>query len=252
MKVFSVYGPTMSGKTTTIENIIRELKKRGKKVGSVKNIHFEKFSLDDEGTNTWRHKEAGSEMVVARGPAETDVLVPRQLGMDRVLDFFNQEYDYVVIEGVADTNLPKVLCADNLADLESRLNDLVFVISGCISNQLTEHKGIPVLNALAAVEKLVDLIEERVTDVMPFIYGLEQCRACGSDCRGFVVQTLKKEKAREDCVYVKNVVSVMVGQSEIKVDVLFERKLKGIIEDLAAGLDSYNAEDEIQIRIRKQ
>ncbi|OPX86457.1 MAG: Molybdopterin guanine dinucleotide synthesis protein B [Pelotomaculum sp. PtaB.Bin104] len=252
MKVFSVFGPTRSGKTATIEKIIGELKRRGKRVGSVKNIHFEKFCLDDEGTNTWRHKAAGSEMVVARGLAETDVLVPRQLGIDRILGFFNHEYDYVIVEGVADTILPKVLCAGNLEDLESRLNDLVFMISGCISNQLTEYKGIPVLNGVTAVEKLVDLIEDQVSEVMPFVYGLEQCRGCGSDCRGFVVRTLKKERVREDCVYVKNIVSVMIGQRELKIDSLFERKLKSIIEDFVFRLDSYNPNDEIQITIRKQ
>ena len=36
-------------------------------MGSVKNIHFEQFTLDMEGSNTWRHKQAGSELVVARG-----------------------------------------------------------------------------------------------------------------------------------------------------------------------------------------
>jgi hypothetical protein len=66
-----------------------------------------------------------------------------------------------------------------------------------------------------------------------------------------VARTLKKEKAREDCVYVKNEVSVMIGRREIKVDSLFERKLKSIIEDYAARLDGYNPDDEILISLRK-
>ena len=41
MKVFSVIGISKSGKTTTIENIIKELRKRNYSVGSVKEIHFE-------------------------------------------------------------------------------------------------------------------------------------------------------------------------------------------------------------------
>ncbi|MFA7550797.1 MAG: molybdopterin-guanine dinucleotide biosynthesis protein MobB, partial [Sedimentibacter sp.] len=60
MKVFSVIGITKSGKTTTIENIIKELLKRNYTVGSVKEIHFEQFKMDPEGTNTFRHKTAGS------------------------------------------------------------------------------------------------------------------------------------------------------------------------------------------------
>ncbi|HCS10941.1 MAG TPA: molybdopterin-guanine dinucleotide biosynthesis protein, partial [Clostridiales bacterium] len=54
MKVFSVIGITKSGKTTTIENIIKELRKRNYTVGSVKEIHFEEFKMDVEGTNTHR------------------------------------------------------------------------------------------------------------------------------------------------------------------------------------------------------
>lgn len=58
------------------------------------------------GSNTWRHKQAGSEMIVARGFKETDILIPRHLGIDKILCYF--DHDYVVIEGVADTILPKI------------------------------------------------------------------------------------------------------------------------------------------------
>ena len=40
MKVFSVIGLSKSGKTTTIENIIKELRRRNYTVGSVKEIHL--------------------------------------------------------------------------------------------------------------------------------------------------------------------------------------------------------------------
>lgn len=56
MKVLSVIGTSKTGKTTIIENIIRELRRRRYTVGSVKDIHFEKFAMDTEGTNTDRHK----------------------------------------------------------------------------------------------------------------------------------------------------------------------------------------------------
>ncbi|MEG0019166.1 MAG: molybdopterin-guanine dinucleotide biosynthesis protein MobB, partial [Oscillospiraceae bacterium] len=67
MRIFTVRGITKSGKTTTIEKVISELKKRGYSVGSVKEIHYKQFKIDPEGTNTDRHKKAGSELVTARG-----------------------------------------------------------------------------------------------------------------------------------------------------------------------------------------
>ena len=45
-------------------------------------------------------------MIVARGFKETDILIPRHLGIDKILCYF--DHDYVVIEGVADTILPKI------------------------------------------------------------------------------------------------------------------------------------------------
>ncbi|MCL0076168.1 molybdopterin-guanine dinucleotide biosynthesis protein MobB, partial [Dehalococcoidia bacterium] len=103
MKAFSVIGITQSGKTTTIENIIRGLKKRRYSVGSVKEIHFEEFAIDQEGTNTYRHRVAGSELVTARGYYETDILFPEQLSMEQILRFYEQ--DYIVLEGVTDCNV---------------------------------------------------------------------------------------------------------------------------------------------------
>ena len=41
MKVIKVQGTTKTGKTTTVEAVIRELRHRGYTVGSVKKIHYE-------------------------------------------------------------------------------------------------------------------------------------------------------------------------------------------------------------------
>jgi molybdopterin-guanine dinucleotide biosynthesis protein B len=249
MKAFSVFGVSQSGKTTTIENIIGELKKRGYSVGSVKNIHFEDFFLDVEGSNTWRHKQAGSEMIVARGFKETDIIVPQRWPIDRILRYF--DHDYVVIEGVSGTILPKILCGSNFEEIDERLNDLVFAISGRISNQIAEYHGLPVISSITDTGKLVDLIEEKVTDIMPFVDGFEQCGACGSNCRELAVKILKGEAARSDCVFVKTRATVTAGQKEIAVDSWLEAKLEAFLAVLYSKLDSYDAGEQIKISVRK-
>lgn len=67
MRIFSVSGISKSGKTTTIEEIIKELRRRRYTVGSIKDIHFEAFAIDGPSTNTARHRRAGSELVTAWG-----------------------------------------------------------------------------------------------------------------------------------------------------------------------------------------
>ncbi|MCL2817836.1 MAG: molybdopterin-guanine dinucleotide biosynthesis protein B [Clostridiales bacterium] len=159
MKVFAIFGVSGSGKTTTAENVIRELVSRGYSVGSVKDIHFESFAIDTPGSNTHRHKMAGSSLVIARGPYETDVLIPERLPLAEILKFFN--HDFVVVEGCNEEPLPKILAARSLAEIEERLDEWVFAISGQFSNENRQCQGLPVINAVSDAALLVDLVEKR-------------------------------------------------------------------------------------------
>ncbi|HCF50628.1 MAG TPA: molybdopterin-guanine dinucleotide biosynthesis protein B [Syntrophomonas sp.] len=162
MKVLSIIGPSKSGKTTTIEAIIPELRRRGYSVGSVKDIHFQGFAMDEEGTNTHRHKMAGSQLVTARGLYETDVMFPQRLSLERILSFY--DHDFVLLEGAYDFLGPGIIAAHSESEIEERLRPEIFAVSGQISHHLAEYKGLPVINAVTAAARLADLIEAMVTD----------------------------------------------------------------------------------------
>lgn len=165
MKVISVYGYSKSGKTTTVECLIRELVRRGYTVGSVKEIHFEEFTIDTEGSNTDRHRKAGAELVTARGLYETDILFREKLPVQEILKFYKQ--DYVILEGVTDFDVPKILCAANLEDVKKRMDPGVFMLSGVIANEITEYDGLSVINATREIERLTDLVELKAKDCIP-------------------------------------------------------------------------------------
>jgi len=162
LKVFAVYGYSKSGKTTTIECLIKELLRRHYTVGTVKEIHFESFAIDTAGSNTDRHRKAGAELVTARGLNETDILFKERLPMQEILKFYTQ--DFVILEGVTDFDAPKILCASDLDDVAKRINPSVFAISGVISNDTDCYENLPVINALKDIEKLADLVEKTVKD----------------------------------------------------------------------------------------
>lgn len=162
MKVISVVGITQSGKTTTIENIIGELKRRKYRVGSVKEIHFEDFQIDTDGSNTDRHKKAGSELVTARGYYETDILFQEKLSMEKILAFY--DHDFVILEGVSESEFPKIITAHDLEGIEVKLDETAFAISGRISAEISDYKGLPAINSLTNIEALVDLIEDKALD----------------------------------------------------------------------------------------
>jgi molybdopterin-guanine dinucleotide biosynthesis protein B len=54
--IISVVGKSQSGKTTLIEKLIPELKKRGYRIGTVKHT-FHEFDMDKKGKDSWRHKQ---------------------------------------------------------------------------------------------------------------------------------------------------------------------------------------------------
>jgi len=157
MKVFCVCGESKSGKTTTIEKIIGELKDRGYSVASIKDIHAENFSFDTPGTNTWRHVKAGSDMVVGRGIAETALMLPERMEIPALLKWF--DHDFIIIEGGREECFPKILTVKSAQEIDERLDGSIFAISGVASGQNIAIEGIPVLNALTEVEKIVDIIE---------------------------------------------------------------------------------------------
>ncbi|MGI6658193.1 MAG: molybdopterin-guanine dinucleotide biosynthesis protein MobB [Dethiobacteraceae bacterium] len=247
MKVFSVFGITKSGKTTTIENIIAELRKRRYSVGSVKEIHFEKFAIDTEGTNTDRHKKAGSQLVTARGIYETDVLFPRQLAINDILNFY--DHDYVVLEGVTDTCAPKIVTAHNTEEVDERLDDTVFAISGRLANSMQEYRGLPVINPITEREKLVDLIEEKVFTRLPDV-APECCAACGMSCTELAAGILKGTAKREDCVISDGSIILTIDGREIDIVPFVQKLLYNAVTGVAKELDGYRHNGEIVVKIK--
>ena len=62
-KIFAVSGIKNSGKTTLIEKIVTALSHEGYRVGVIKHDGHE-FKADHEGTDSYRHKQAGATSVI--------------------------------------------------------------------------------------------------------------------------------------------------------------------------------------------
>lgn len=246
MKAFTVNGITKSGKTTTIEQIIRELKKRGYSVGSVKEIHYEKFKIDTEGTNTDRHKKAGSEIVSARGMFETDILYQEMLPIYKLLSFY--DHDYVVLEGVNDVNAPKIITAHDVQGIELKMDYKAFMISGVIAEGMTEYKGFPVINCLTEIEKLVDMIEEKVPELMPD-FDADCCTECGLDCHTMLTKILSGEKEREDCVVDKGNIKLVINGKDVKMVPFVKNILTNAVMGVLKELQGYEKGADIKISI---
>jgi len=246
MKAFSVIGITKTGKTTTIENIIRGLKKRNYSVGSIKEIHFDSFAIDNPGTNTDLHRQAGSELVTARGYHETDIMFPSKLTIEDILRYYDQ--DYVIMEGVKDYNIPKIACADKEDELEKVFDRSVFAISGKIGAKLNEFKGTVAIDPISEAERLVDLIEEKVFDILPD-FPITCCRGCGFGCRELCCRILEGKSKRGDCIISDSNIKLAIDGREIDMVPFVQDILKGTLEGVIKNLEGYRKGKTIEIKI---
>ncbi|MBN1280670.1 MAG: molybdopterin-guanine dinucleotide biosynthesis protein B [Candidatus Thermoplasmatota archaeon] len=107
--VYGVYGPSDSGKTRLVEQLVTTFTKDGYSVATVKQTH-KAISLDMAHKDTWRHHAAGARLVVFSSASETVFLVHHRLDsstiLQRVHDFGG--IDLVLVEGARDPSIPKI------------------------------------------------------------------------------------------------------------------------------------------------
>jgi molybdopterin-guanine dinucleotide biosynthesis protein B len=107
--IISFVGKSSSGKTTLLEKVIAELKKRGHKVAIVKHSHH-KDDLDTAAKDTWRFTKAGSELSAIN--SLDHLAIYRR--MDEFFDpqdiakYVLWDFDIILTEGFKGSNYPKI------------------------------------------------------------------------------------------------------------------------------------------------
>ncbi len=106
--VISVVGKSQVGKTTLLERLIRELKGRGYRVGTIKH-DTHGFEVDTPGKDSWRHAQAGSDTVLISSPQRLALIkkVGRERSMDELLVYM-EDLDLVLTEGYKRGDKPKI------------------------------------------------------------------------------------------------------------------------------------------------
>ena len=105
--ILSIVGRSQSGKTTIIEKLIPELKKRGYRIGTIKHAHHG-FDIDKSGKDSWRHRHAGAETVVVASPGQIAMVKDDQSdSLDALLHYFDG-MDLIITEGYKAQSKPKI------------------------------------------------------------------------------------------------------------------------------------------------
>lgn len=117
MKIISVVGRSGSGKTTLIERMIPILRGHGMRVAVIKHDAHD-FSIDHEGKDTWRVREAGADEVIIASGSQMAYMRNLSAPME-VSGLIDQlaSPDVVILEGYKRLNFPKLVVLRDAAEL---------------------------------------------------------------------------------------------------------------------------------------
>jgi len=107
--IVSIVGKSKSGKTTLMEELIRELKSRGYRVGTIKHTP-QGMTFDKSDKDSWRHIQAGSESTVISSTDRVVLIKPvtQALTLDEVAHLVGEDCDIILTEGFKQDNAPKI------------------------------------------------------------------------------------------------------------------------------------------------
>jgi molybdopterin-guanine dinucleotide biosynthesis adapter protein len=129
--VISFIGHSGIGKTTYLEKLIVEMKRRGYRVGVVKHdIHG--FEMDQPGKDTWRHTQAGAEVVCISSAKKFALLknLHQDMPLAELISYI-KDVDIIFIEGYKNHSAHRVEIFRQAAGLKplDRPEDLFAVIT---------------------------------------------------------------------------------------------------------------------------
>nr|MDA8216511.1 molybdopterin-guanine dinucleotide biosynthesis protein B [Dehalococcoidales bacterium] len=107
--IVSFVGKSNVGKTTFLEKVVAELKRRGYRVATIKH-HGHDFEIDQPGKDTWRLAQAGSDAVVISSPAKVALVgrTDHDLTPDEIEATLLHDVDIVITEGYKRGDKPKI------------------------------------------------------------------------------------------------------------------------------------------------
>ena len=228
MKIVSIVGRKNTGKTSLSVKVIDELTKRGYNVASVKHSHHS-IEMDKENTDTWKHKQAGANLVVGVG-STTFFNSRKEHDLNRILYLLKHfdNFDFVIVEGYKTYNYPKIATSSDVVDK--------YTIKQVDSFTITE-KG---------VSDLVDLIEEKGHDIIDTLFK----KNCGYNDGESIAKEIRegniKTEELDDVTSYLSIDGKVIGLNRFVSD-YFKQVNLGIINTL--NIKDYGVEDVEKIEL---
>ena len=232
-----VVGYHNTGKTTLVCELIERLRGQGYSVSTVKNIPKDGFSMDAEGTDTWRHGESGAGVVVASTSDETTFIMKTGMPLEDILRITDSmtSPDVIIVEGHKTEAIPKIVLGEMPIESEDdvRRYDPATDDFDCLFDYITET-----IEVKKTYNKLPGM----------------NCRKCGyNDCMEMAEAIFRGEKAISDCLMQEGFVRATVDGKEIPmgpfVQDIVSKTIFGMVASLK-GVDYTSIDADITIEIK--
>jgi molybdopterin-guanine dinucleotide biosynthesis protein MobB len=109
--VISVVAKSGTGKTSLLEKLIAELKRRGWRVGAMKHDAHQ-FDIDREGKDSWRLTQAGADTMLISSPVKVAMVKKNENMIEpsvaKIVDTYFTDVDIVLTEGFKKNHFPKI------------------------------------------------------------------------------------------------------------------------------------------------
>ena len=151
--IYSVVAFSGTGKTTLLEKLVAELKKRGLRIAVIKHDAHE-FNIDHEGKDSWRFTQAGADVTVVVSGSKAAIMENRPVPLETLLGKIT-DVDIILTEGYKSGAWPKIAVQRSASG-----KPLPIPVEECfaVMTDAPEHTG-PQVFGLDDVNGLVDLIQ---------------------------------------------------------------------------------------------
>lgn len=227
MRVIGVIGPKKSGKTTLICNILKELKKKGIDVATIKHSSHN-VEMDREGTDSYMFKKYSNATVLSTD-TKTAFFYD---GLDLYNILSKLDNEIVIIEGfkeqLKELNIPKILMVKGDDGLELGDSQTIMAIKDYKYN----------------IDEVVKKVLEK--SVMPS-FNLN-CGHCGYNCKLFVEEVIDGNIEWNQCVLSKGVKLVVDGKA-IPMNPFVSNIIKNTLKAIVSSLKGAENPKSISIKI---
>jgi molybdopterin-guanine dinucleotide biosynthesis protein MobB len=119
--VICIVGTSKTGRTKLMEELIKDLKNRGLKVGALKYHKHGDFEIDVKGKDTWKYAKAGADTIAITSSVKFAVIKNENVmtDIDEICETYFSGTDVVLADGFTQSDKPRIIVVENEKDAET-------------------------------------------------------------------------------------------------------------------------------------